>query len=48
MVTETFIVNQLGLLEALFFIIMLIFVVSIIFIIWLYNKKENKDIKKAD
>jgi len=48
MVTETFIVNQLGLLEALFFIIMLTFVVSIIFIIWLYNKKENKDIKKAD
>ena len=48
MVTETFITNQLGFLEALFFIIMLTFMASIVFIMWLYNKKENKDIKKAD
>ena len=48
MVAETFIYEQLGLLEALFFIIMLTFMASIVFIMWLYHKKENKDIKKAD
>jgi len=48
MVAETFIYEQLGFLEALFFIIMLTFMASIVFIMWLYHKKENKDIKKAD
>ena len=48
MVAETFIYEQLGFLEVSFFIIMLTFMASIIFIMWLYNKKENKDIKKAD
>jgi hypothetical protein len=47
MVIETFIANQLGFLEASFFIIMLTFMASIVFIMWLYHKKENKDIKKA-
>jgi len=48
MVVETFIANQLGFLEASFLIIMLIFMASIVFIMWLYHKKENKDVKKAD
>ena len=48
MVVETFIYEQLGFLESLFFIIMLTFMASIVFIMWLYHKKENKDIKKAD
>ena len=48
MVVETFIYEQLGFLEVSFFIIMLTFMASIIFIMWLYNKKENKNIKKAD
>jgi hypothetical protein len=47
MVVGTFIYEQLGILEALFFIIMSAFIASILFIMWLYNKKENKDIKKA-
>ncbi len=47
MFVGSFIYEQLGFLEALFFIIMLIFMASIVFIIKLYYEKENKDMKKA-